>query len=297
MTGIPRVSVVLPVHNRQDLVHRAIDSVLAQTMPDFELLVIDDCSTDATADVVQSYCADPRVMLFRNETNLGPAGARNRGIELARARYIAFQDSDDRWFPEKLACQLRALERVPDVQACFCGALYFARENCYYIPGENRLDAESAASGDLSHAVLRNNPVTPQALMVRKALLETIGGFDTSFRINEDWELVIRMAQHTRFFFIADPLVVIYRTDNSVSSDRASDAAARSRLLDNYAALFENNPAARAAQNYIVAGQYLKVRKYREAVQHFRRSFRDVPTLRCLLQLQRARVLAMTRST
>jgi glycosyltransferase involved in cell wall biosynthesis len=296
MADVPAVSVVLPVHNRQDLVRRSIDSVLAQTMRDFELLVIDDCSTDATAEVVEAYCSDPRVRLHRCATNLGPSGARNQGIELARGRYVAFQDSDDRWFPEKLERQIEALGRYPDRRACFCGALYYAADQSYYIPRKGTLNPESAASGDLSGAVLYSNPTTPQTLVVERALLNEVGGFDKKLRINEDWDLSIRMAQKVRFAFVPEPLVVIYRTADSVSSDRAADTAARERLLTEYAALYAQHPTSRARQNYILGGQSLESRAYREAVQYFGRSFRDAPSVRCLLQIQRARLRALVKA-
>jgi len=296
MADAPRVSVVLPVHNRRELVRRAIDSVLAQTMSDFELLVIDDCSTDATADVVEEYCSDPRVTLFRNQTNLGPAGARNRGIELARGHYIAFQDSDDRWFPEKLSQQVSALERNPEHQACFCGALYYSQSQCYYIPREGTLDVESAASGDLSTAVLYSNPATPQTMLVKAILFDKVGGFNAALKINEDWDLVIRMAQQARFAFVAEPLVVIYRTADSVSSDRLADTAARERLLTEYAGLIAQHPMSRARQNYIVGSQSIEFQDYGNAVRYFRRAFRDAPSFRSFLQIQRAWWLALSHA-
>ena len=295
MNDVPSVSVVLPVYNRRDLVRRAIESVLAQTAGDLELLVIDDCSTDGTPEVVAEYCTDPRVRLHRNTDNLGAAGARNRGIDLARGRYVAFQDSDDRWFPEKLALQLAALRDNPGVRACYCGALYYSAQQCYYIPQDAALDAVGAREGDLSVAVLHENPITPQALLVERTLFDEVGGFDTSLRINEDWELAIRMAQKTRFALVGEPLVVIYRTVNSVSSDLVANIAVRKWLLTQYAGLFADNPAARARQNYIIAGQSLRNRAHDDAVAHFRRSFRDAPSLRCLLQIQRARLYGLAR--
>jgi glycosyltransferase involved in cell wall biosynthesis len=290
---VPSVTVVLPVHNRQELIRRAIDSVLAQTMTDFELLVIDDCSTDATAEIVEKYFTDPRVRLVRNKTNLGPAGTRNHGIDLARGRYIAFQDSDDRWFPEKLSLQMKALQLNPHLQACFCGSLYYAREQCYYIPRTGTLISENAVKGDLSVDVLYSNPITPQALLVEKDLFHAIGGFDASLPINEDWELAIRMAQKTHFAFVDEPLVVIYRTANSVSSDRVADIAIRKQLLKKYATLFAEHPTLRARQNYLIAALSFRARDYRNAMQFFCCSFRDVPSFRCWLQIQRARLYSL----
>lgn len=289
----PTVSVVLPVHNREKLVRRAIESVLAQNMTDFELVVVDDCSADATAAVVEEYCTDPRVQLDRCSENLGPAGARNRGVELSSGNYIAFQDSDDRWFPEKLTQQVSILKKMSDRQACYCGALYYAENQCYYIPRGAAFDLKRAEKGDLSGEVLYGNPTTPQTLMVERHAFDAIGGFDTSLKINEDWDLAIRLAQNVRFAFVADPLVVIYRTDDSVSSDRIADTAARVRLLTEYTTHYAKHPRARARQNYIIGMQSLENGAHKDAVEHLHRSFRDVPTLKCLLQISRARARAL----
>ena len=294
MTDAPTVSIVLPVHNREVLVRRAIDSVLAQTRRDFELIVIDDCSTDRTVEVVREYCSDPRVRLELNTTNLGAGGARNRGIELARGRYVAFQDSDDRWFPEKLELQLQAIEAAPDCRVCYCGALYYSAVQCYYIPRHGAFDIGAAAQGDISEAVLHSNPTTPQTLMVERSLFEEVGGFDTSLRINEDWELAVRLAQKTRFAFVPDPLVVIYRTENSVSSDKVADTAFRKKLLTDYADLYAKYPGARARQNYIIGGQSIENAAHRDAVEYFRRSYRDSPSFRSLVQIWRARILGLS---
>ncbi|WP_425053154.1 glycosyltransferase family 2 protein [Psychromarinibacter sp. S121] len=293
MTDAPTVSIVLPVHNREVLVRRAIDSVLAQTRQDFELIVIDDCSTDRTVEVVREYCSDPRVRLELNTTNLGPAGARNRGIELARGRYVAFQDSDDRWFPEKLAMQVQAMEDAPDCRASYCGALYYSAAQCYYIPRLSVFDIGDAAQGDISEAVLHTNPTTPQTLMAERTLFEDVGGFDTSLRINEDWELAIRLAQKAKFAFVEEPLVVIYRTANSVSSDKVADTAFRKKLLTDYADLYAKYPEARARQNYIIGGQSIENAATRDAVEYFRRSYRDSPSLKSLIQIWRARLLRL----
>ena len=99
VTGFPKVTVVIPVYNREKYVGIAVDSILSQTFPDFELLVIDDGSIDRSIDVVLSY-SDPRIRLVRNNTNLGVATTRNKGIQLARGEYLSFLDSDDWAFPE-----------------------------------------------------------------------------------------------------------------------------------------------------------------------------------------------------
>ena len=101
MTESPKVSVVIPVYNREKYVRSAVDSILSQTFSDFELLVIDDGSTDGSIAVVQSY-RDPRIRLARNNANLGVSATRNKGIQLARGVYLAFLDSDDCAYPDRL---------------------------------------------------------------------------------------------------------------------------------------------------------------------------------------------------
>lgn len=285
----PPVSVILPVYNREHSVRRAIDSVLAQTMADFELIVVDDCSTDRSVEVVQAY-DDPRIRLHRNPRNMGAAGARNSGIQQAGGTYVAFQDSDDRWFPEKLEMQLAALKASPGARVCYCGALYFAPEQCYYIPRQGTIDRYE---GDLVEEILYSNPTTPQTLMIERTLFDATGVFNDNLRINEDWDLAIRIAQQAEFVFVPDPLAVIYRTAGSVSSDQRADTAFREGILHDYAALYAGHPVARGRQHYIIGSQKLNSRAYRDAARHFKGAFRDSPSLRGLVQMLRAQALSL----
>jgi len=105
----PKVSVVVPAYNRERLILHALNSVLAQTFADFEILAVDDGSTDGTIQAIQS-CTDPRIRCLRHEKNRGAAAARNTGIQAARGEYVAFLDSDDEWLPHKLERQTAALD-------------------------------------------------------------------------------------------------------------------------------------------------------------------------------------------
>lgn len=105
------VSIITPAHNAENFLPETIDSVLDQTFRDWELIVVDDCSTDRTFEIASAYAAkDPRVRVLRNEVNSGVAATRNRGLEVASGDYIAFVDSDDLWLPEKLEKQLRFMK-------------------------------------------------------------------------------------------------------------------------------------------------------------------------------------------
>ena len=105
------ISIIMPAYNTASFIQQSIESVLSQTYPDWELIVIDDYSTDATAEIVKSYCSrDSRIILLQNEKNYGVAVSRNRGLQQASGRYLAFLDSDDLWIPEKLEKQLSFMQ-------------------------------------------------------------------------------------------------------------------------------------------------------------------------------------------
>lgn len=281
MTG-PRVSVVLPTHDRAALVGRAVESVLAQSFRDLELIVVDDASSDETPAVLDRFAADPRVRIHRNARNLGAAGARNAGIRLARGELVAFQDSDDLWLPDKLAAEIALADRLGGEVAVYCGAIYWSPEDCYYIPIPGSV---AAVTGDLSRAILRANPVTPQTLLVSRALLEEVGLFDDRLRIHEDWDLAIRLAQRVPFALVEEPHVIIYRTAGSVSSHSLRDAHFREHLLARYAPLFAADPAALSRQHTVAGSLFARNRLHGRAFGHYRKAFLGRPGPRSLARM------------
>jgi len=286
----PKVSIILPVHNRSDLMRRAVESVLVQSFTDFELIIVDDASQDDTYDVARSYESDPRVRVFRADRNRGPSGARNVGIDEAKGTYIAFQDSDDRWLPDKLARQVERLDAEPDADVCYCGAVYVSRELCYQIPIAGRAER---LEGDLSREILKSNPTTPQTLLIRREILEQTGLFDEALKINVDWDLAIRLAQVSSFVFVDDPLVMIYRTPDSVSSNRLRDAYCREQLLAKYAHLYGRDADALSLQHYIAASYFRRFGHNREATRHFRQSFQAMPRFKSFARMLLSSVEAL----
>lgn len=114
--GEPLVSVIVPVYNREKLIDRLIDTVTKQTYSNWELVLIDDASTDKTKEAIEKFmAADSRIKLFDNHCSKGPSGARNSGLDHCTGKYIAYQDSDDEWEPHHLAVMVRYLEKYPDV--------------------------------------------------------------------------------------------------------------------------------------------------------------------------------------
>lgn len=209
----PLVSVVLPTRNRAGIVERALQSVLNQTFADWELIVVDDASTDATSDVVSAYCSrDPRVHVHTLTTPRGGAAARNHGISVARGAWVAFIDDDDEWHPTKLFEQLR----IRDDGA---GLIYCLAEYVDAAGRRRSMQTNDVSGGEARPAVLRQNFMCTPSVLVRRALLEETGGFDERLPRLQDWDLWIRLAGITRFACVPLPLVRVHYTPVSISTN------------------------------------------------------------------------------
>ncbi|WP_186332179.1 glycosyltransferase family 2 protein [Bordetella genomosp. 13] len=180
----PAVSVIMPTHDARRYIAAAIDSVIAQTQADWELIVVDDASGDGTADLVQAYAArDARIRYVRNPRNLGVAATRNRALDLARGRYVAFLDSDDLWMPGKLRAQVAFLDQTR-------GAVSYGHYR--------RIDETGQAMGD----------VRPPAHIDYRAMLRSnfIGNLTGIFRRSELGDLRFVTAGHEDYLFWLDAM-------------------------------------------------------------------------------------------
>ncbi len=201
---IPTVSIILPSYNgwRRGYILEAVESCLVQTYPDFELLVIDDGSSDNTFLQCQKKIQDKRVKCF-HQTNQGPSAARNMGIRESRGKYIAFIDDDDRWYPDKLKQQIDFLENNPDLN---CGML---GTDLDIIDPTGRIIATLArpVSGDMyQHFLYNGNLCAPSSVVIRKSVLDEIGPFRYDLHGTEDYELWLRIARRYPVFAINKPL-------------------------------------------------------------------------------------------
>jgi len=212
MHEAPKVSVVMSVYNDATYLREAIESILDQTLHDFEFIIIDDGSTDNTRATVQSY-NDPRIRLVDNETNLGLPISLNRGIGLARGEYIARQDADDMSLPYRLERQAAYLDAHGDIAMSGCGWFQVDVDGDTFLTGGMK-DSDSVIKARL----IRENLKFPHGcLMFRKAALEQIGGYDGRFRYTQDLDLQLRMAKAGYSFgSVEGPL---YRLRKSLEPD------------------------------------------------------------------------------
>ncbi len=258
---MPLVSVVLPTFNRSQTIKKAIVSVLRQSLDDFELIVVDDASTDDTENLVAGI-SDPRIRYHRLRTNAGAGGARNAGIDMARADYIAFQDSDDVWRPEKLKVQLTVLQDThARYGACASAYLRHVDDRQYVVAPQSPKKLEQDFLGQIAF----NNFISTQTLMARKKNLADIGAFDTELPQLEDWDLCLRLAQKTQIAWLPDPLVDVYDSPDSLTRKVRAGAIARQIILGKYPDLFARYPSARRRHQYTMAAIFSRCGEQQEA--------------------------------
>jgi glycosyltransferase involved in cell wall biosynthesis len=211
-------------------VGEAIDSVLGQTFADFELLVVDDGSTDDT-DAVVGAIDDERLLYRRLPANRGQATARNEGWRHARGELIAFLDSDDRWVPEKLARFLEVMRGAPDGIGCVYSDMWLVRRRQYFqSPPIERGRWINPATG-----WYQSSQLGIQAAMIRRHALEAVGGFDEALRGYDDMELLLRLSMIADFVHIPAPLTNYVRTPGSVVFNLPARRRARQHILRRHA--------------------------------------------------------------
>jgi glycosyltransferase involved in cell wall biosynthesis len=205
-----RISVIVPAFNRAYCLAGAIDSVLAQTVPVHEIIVVDDGSTDGTREFVARYQGRVR---YHWQENRGLSAARNVGIAMATGSWLAFLDSDDWWHPDKIRLQLDALERNPEA------ALVYADYWQCYSDGR-RVRSQLPTPEFLWPRLRYTNPLAAgSTMLVKKSAVVEVGAFDESLRAAEDWDILVRLRMRLPFAHVAEPLSYIAISDTSLSSD------------------------------------------------------------------------------
>lgn len=208
---MPLISIILPVYNGEKTIQRTIESVLNQTFSDFELLIINDGSSDRTLEITTSI-TDSRIQVF-SYLNTGVSATRNRGIALAIGEFISFIDADDLWTADKLDAQLKALQTNPQAAVAYSWTDWIDDSDRPLRPA-----GRSTASGKVYEKLLQRDFIESGSnVLIRRQALEVVGTFDETLSFAEDWDLWLRLA--AQYEFIAVPLAqILYR----VSSQSAS---------------------------------------------------------------------------
>lgn len=195
------VSIILPTYNRANVVGKAIESVLTQTYTDFELIVIDDGSTDDTEKVIASY-DDKRICYYRMEANGGQSKARNYGMKMAKYDYLAFEDSDDLWRIDKLEAQMRVMkEAESDVGVIYHKFRYDLGYGKSVVLPDESIPLERK-SGDIYAQLLWDNLIGMPTMLIKKECIEKVGGMDESLRCLEDYDFALKVCKKYKAVFL-----------------------------------------------------------------------------------------------
>ena len=198
---MPKVSVIIPTYNRLPMLKEAMESVLAQDFEDLELIVVDDGSTDGTADEIIRFGG--RVKLLRHQENRGVSAARNSGILHARGKYIGFLDSDDLWVKGKLKTQVDFLDENPQYPLCYTDEIWIRRGKRV-----NPMKKHAKFSGWILEKCLPLCIISPSSALMRKTLFSKVGLFDEALPVCEDYDLWLRVSVRFPIFFIDKRLIV-----------------------------------------------------------------------------------------
>lgn len=212
---MPRVSVIIPAYNAAPLLGPTLETTLASTFRDFEIVVVNDGSRDDTAEVAAGYGPQVRVI---SQANAGMSASRNRGVAESDSEFIALLDSDDIWHPEKLRLQLAALDAQPDHGFCFTEFTSWHGEDCSAWLAQGRDGRiEPSLSGWIYHKMLLTNWALPSSALFRRSLWDALGPFLCADHQTDDWEYFVRASRESRFVKLAESMVLYRQHPASLS--------------------------------------------------------------------------------
>lgn len=259
----PTFSVVIPTYNRAALLPRAIDSVLAQTFDDFELVIVDDASSDNTKEVVCAY-NDPRIVYVRMERNGGNAAVRNLGVRSARSQYITFLDDDDEYLPDFLKVTFETFNSAPPnvgfVWSGFC--VVKDTPNGEITLKTTLPNRPNYATTELAYlAFLRSTPVsTSRGVTIRKSCIEEAGMFDEKLRSAVDRDFFLRLVQVTDFLTNEKVLVKLHRHEHgNVNQASVTRIEGYKHIMQKHIEVLTRYPDLLALQYRRIAAMYFRI--------------------------------------
>ena len=231
----PLVSIIVPAHNSEAFIESSLESALAQTYPNIEVIVVNDGSTDRTSLILERYSDRIQVL---DQTNQGAGVARNTGIRQARGKYIAFLDADDLWVESKLELQVQYLQQNPDIHAVYNQwlELYPNETGAYILPELQQPDADEEIrinkdlSGWLYNKLLMDCILHTSSVLVSRSIVETVGNFDPAFRKGQDYDYWLRLSRKTQIAKL-DYVLSFYRINKTSITNRPADINYNAKVL------------------------------------------------------------------
>ena len=275
----PKVSVIMPTHNRADLLPRAVDSVLAQTYGNYEIVIVDDCSSDNTQDVIAGL-SDPRIRSFRHDRNRGQSAAIDTGIAHARGEYLGFLDDDDEWLPKKLEGQVALLDAASPRVALVYGWMDRVDDSSGHVIPAYRNTVE----GDIfERSLALSIPGPTIVLLIRSAVAREVGGMDESVLRHNDIDLICRVSQRYHAAVLTEVVARAHFAHDyeRMGEDNPKNLSAAADFLRSHMSKFPDElaerPRARAAVLRRLAGVEMMLGNRRAALTAAASAFRLDP--------------------
>ena len=266
----PLVTVITPTYNRADFLPQAIDGVLAQTYGNFELIVVDDGSTDNTPDILSDYAKrDDRVRTFRQD-NQGQSIARNKAIQEARGEFICFLDSDNHWPDHKLEQQVDLFRENPDVDVIY-GDIVTVDESDTELSRKNM----SRYSGNIARWMLRDNCVSMNTAMAKRRCFDEMGGMSGERRVADDYDLWLRFSARYKFLYVPEYWAYYRVMEDQISSDKTARFDSNEAIIRDFRSKF---PDALTDKEFDAGFAVFYVRKarYLASIGRKREAFREL---------------------
>lgn len=278
------ISIVIPLYNKQHSVYSALQSVFRQTFDDYELIVIDDGSTDASAQIVRDNFSDSRLRII-SQQNAGVSAARNRGVAEAKGEYVAFLDADDEWKPDYLATQMVLAEKYPHCTV-FAVNYEFRNEKGEISPTIIRKLPFSGADGVLTNyfevAACSHPPLWTSAVIVHKEAIQSIGGFPIGIKSGEDLLTWARLACRYEIAYCIEPLAV-FNVEGYEIKERPKRIPARDDLVGKELQKLKDDYRSPHISDYIAvwhkmrSSVYMRLRMRKESIREAAKGLRFNP--------------------
>lgn len=246
----PLITIIIPTYNRAHFLPRSVQSALAQTFKEFELIIVDDGSTDNTVDVIQQF-DDLRIRYLYQE-NQGVSVARNFGISQAKGKYIALLDSDDTWHPEKLEKQLAFVQNNPEF------GLIYTHYDQFFVEKSKIIHRRPTTTSCTFNDLFLNCDIATSSTLILKSALDNVGYFDPSLTLWEDGDVFLRVAQKYPFHVIEETLTYYYHHGKNTPRNPVKIEAARLYVTDKL--IDPSDPFYRRAHaytRYVCANSYI----------------------------------------
>ncbi|PGK31196.1 glycosyl transferase family 2 [Priestia megaterium] len=274
-----KVSVVIPCYNRSYIISKAIDSVLRQTYAKTEIIIVDDCSTDTTEQIISEYISKhSNIKYIKNKTNLGAAESRNVGVASSNGELIAFLDSDDVWMDNKLELQVKALTSQIDMIGI--GRINI-NENTgvekNHIPGKEFYTYEE---------ILKSDPIgSNSGPLIRKKAFERVGGYDAKLPARQDWDLWIRISENSRVKVVNDlGYKYYYGRDDQISSGIKKKLIGTLMIYEKYKNEFFKNKQAHAEILNLLGEMYIRENQRKKAIHYMFKSIKLTDNISVLIK-------------